>query len=163
MEDLKELRTVHHYLGVIQINIIHSTVESQNRDAVGAARMTFAKDVKKIFSGSPVDEWTQWSSWSSCNSECFQYRRRECTAEPSSNSNSNKQPFCMGPDLEDRNCTGGFCQSEFCTVVGSVDTNVCRLALYFCVSFGDKRYFYVNGKKTPDIWKLTSRQKKLMT
>ncbi len=52
--------------------------------------------------------WSDWSSWSSCSPECFQHRRRTC---------SNPAPsvggrYCLGLDLETRNCSNGFCQGK---------------------------------------------------
>ena len=58
-----------------------------------------------LLSDLPLSGWSDWSSWSSCNPECFQHRSRQCT--------SKRKKYCQGgPDLENRNCTDGFCKGR---------------------------------------------------
>lgn len=69
--------------------------------------------VQKRSCGSPCNgqidgNWAQWSSWSSCSPECFQHRRRTCS-NPAPSANGR---YCDGLDLESRNCSDGFCQSD---------------------------------------------------
>ena len=52
--------------------------------------------------------WSDWSSWSSCSPECFHHRRRTCTNPGPSTGGK----YCLGLDLETRNCSNGFCQGK---------------------------------------------------
>ena len=77
--------------------------------------------------GSPVDKqpceqqcpkvdggWSSWSSWSSCNTDCLQFRRRQCV---------NPEPkyggrYCQGgKELTKQECTGGLCKPGLHSIV----------------------------------------------
>ena len=79
----------------------------QKKASATQTRRLYYKDL--IISGVIDGGWSSWSTWSSCSPDCFHHRRRTCSDPPPSKGGR----YCQGLDLETRNCTGGFCQSEF--------------------------------------------------
>eukprot|EP00058_Branchiostoma_floridae_P024873 XP_002610363.1 hypothetical protein BRAFLDRAFT_209377 [Branchiostoma floridae] len=57
----------------------------------------------------PVDGgWSEWSKFSACGRDCNNWRRRECNDPPPQFGGR----YCIGDNMETRNCTGGLCRGK---------------------------------------------------
>ncbi|XP_035671252.1 netrin receptor UNC5C-like isoform X1 [Branchiostoma floridae] len=57
----------------------------------------------------PVDGgWSEWSKFSACGRDCNNWRRRECNDPPPQFGGR----YCIGDNMETRNCTGGLCRDS---------------------------------------------------
>ena len=52
--------------------------------------------------------WSSWRQWSPCNKDCLQTQERTCTKPVPANGGAE----CVGSNIAEQACSGGFCQSE---------------------------------------------------